>query len=312
MSYVYTYTCRIEEQSLCKMEQRSLFGMESDFAHIESSIDIDPSRSPFIKERIAIQVETSQLDEMVERMNEVQCKELTYKVIFISNLDDAPEEKVGFKERQAIARKVGSAIDGRPDLDHPDKVFGIMHVNGRWVFGEYMKSDVLWLHHQKKPESYSTALSTRLARAIVNIAIPNPTGVKAIDPCCGMGTVLVEACSMGIDIVGSDINRVVIPGARSNLQHFGLECEVKRQNIKDITEHFDVAIIDMPYNICCVATPEEQQVIIGSAYQIANKVVFITIEAIDELVLQAGFAIVDRCIAKKGNFERQIILCERE
>ncbi|GAA3334615.1 hypothetical protein GCM10020331_103270 [Ectobacillus funiculus] len=75
---------------------------------------------------------------------------------------------------------------------------------------------------EKKPHSYSTSLSTRVARAVANIAVPDPTGIKAIDPCCGIGTVLVEALSMGINIVGSDINPLVLPGARENIAHFWL------------------------------------------------------------------------------------------
>ena len=75
----------------------------------------------------------------------------------------------------------------------------------------------------QKPEMYSTALSTRDARAIVNIAAPFPEGLKIIDPCCGIGTVLVEAMSMGIAIEGRDVNKRVVWGSRINLRHFGFE-----------------------------------------------------------------------------------------
>ena len=89
-----------------------------------------------------------------------------------------------------------------------------MNVNDKWIFGDYVKSEAVWYRHQKKPHGYSTALNTRVARAVVNIAIPNPSNIKAIDPCCGIGTVLVEARSMGINIVGSDRNHLILPGAR--------------------------------------------------------------------------------------------------
>src|SRR6185369_6412097 len=97
---------------------------------------------------------------------------------------------------------------------HPERVFGIVIIGGRWYFGTYMESEAVWFHHVKKPRSYSTSLSTRVARAVANIAVPNPDGVKAIDPCCGIGTVVVEALSMGIDIVGRDINPLVVIGSR--------------------------------------------------------------------------------------------------
>ena len=178
-----------------------------------------------------------------------------------------------------IEREIGLHIPGEAELINPELLFGIMYVNGRWVFGKYFKNEAIWLQHQKKPHSYSTALSTRVARSVANIAVPNPTGIKAIDPCCGIGTVLVEALSMGIDIVGSDINHLILPGVRENIAHFGLVGEVTLKDIRNVTDSYDVAIIDMPYNLCSVITPEEQLEMLQSTRRFANKVVIITIEA---------------------------------
>ncbi|WP_192892969.1 TRM11 family SAM-dependent methyltransferase [Planococcus salinus] len=65
-----------------------------------------------------------------------------------------------------------------------------------------------------------------MARAVANIAVSEPAGVKAIDPCCGIQTKLVEALSMGIDIVRRDINPIVIHGSRENIAYFGLTGKV--------------------------------------------------------------------------------------
>ncbi len=306
--YVYTYGWTKEERSLCRLEQRSFFGFDSESSNIESGVRIDPSRSPFIRARIDVMYEGESVDQIAVNLKQLKIKGATYKVVVVKN-EDQPSF-IDYKERLQLARIVGSQIDGEPNLSKPDRIFALMHVNGRWVFGEYYKNNAIWLRHQKKPHSYSTALSTRLARAVVNIAVPRPEGVKVIDPCCGMGTVLVEACSMGIHIVGSDLNWLVMPGARGNLAHFGYECEVKRTDIKKIDEFYDVAIIDMPYNICCVATPEEQLEIIESARKVAQKVVFITTEEIDMTLRAVGFTIIDRCVAQKGTFTRQILVCE--
>ena len=146
--------------------------------------------------------------------------------------------------------------DGEPDLNHPDLIFGLVTLGGRWYFGIYHKSESVWLHHLKKPREYSTALSTRVARAIANIAVPNPKGIQAIDPCCGIGTVLVEALSMGIDIVGRDINPLVTSGSRENVAHFGYTCDVTVGPISEVTKNYDVAIIDMPYNLVTYVTPD--------------------------------------------------------
>ncbi|WP_170220266.1 TRM11 family SAM-dependent methyltransferase [Paenibacillus anaericanus] len=307
--FIYTYACRVDEQSLCQLELRSLFGMEPPASILQSEISIDPSRSPFLKERIEVLYEGDTLPDILEQVQEIQMNDATFKVIFVKTNDLDPTEKVEYTDRRAIEREMGMHITGEADVHHPDHEFGLVTLGGRWFFGHYVKNKATWLHHMKKPRSYSIALNTRVARAAVNIAVPNPVGIKAIDPCCGIGTVLVEALSMGIDIVGGDINPFIARGARENIAHFGFQCEVTLGAISTISEHYDVAIIDMPYNLFSTTTPEEQLSILQHTRRIATKAVIITIEPIDEMIATAGFTITDRGVAKKGNFTRHILVC---
>jgi tRNA G10 N-methylase Trm11 len=308
-TYIYTYAYSMDERSLCALEMRSLFGEMSQSIVLESFVKIDPSRSPFIKERITVIFTAESLEELFLQVEALQLNGTTFKVTYVKNNGQAKSEKAGFEKRRLIEREIGLHINGKADLRHPDRWFGVMDVNGRWVFGEYLKSESVWFRHQQKPNGYSTALNTRVARAVVNIAIPNPNGIKAIDPCCGIGTVLVEARSMGIDIVGSDRNQLIIPGARENMAHFGLTGEIHVGDIRDITTYYDVAIIDLPYNLCSVITAEEQLEIFQSARRFANRVVVVTVEPIDEILIQAGFSIIDRAVAKKGLFIREVLVC---
>jgi tRNA G10 N-methylase Trm11 len=308
-SYIYTLACSEDERSLCALEMRSLFGEASQSNFLESFVKIEPSRSPFIKERIAVLYKADSLEDLFIQVENLQLSGATFKVTYVKNSGQAKSEQEGFENRRAIERKIGLHVNGQADFRQPDQLFGVMNVNGGWVFGEYVKSKSVWFRHQQKPNGYSTALNTRVARAVVNIAIPNPNGIKAIDPCCGIGTVLVEARSMGMDIVGSDRNPLILPRARENMIHFGLSGEINLADIRDITNHFDVAIIDLPYNLCSVITPDEQLEMLQSARRFANKVVVVTVEPIDEILLKAGFSIIDRAIAKKGLFIREVIVC---
>ncbi|WNF38271.1 methyltransferase domain-containing protein [Bacillaceae bacterium IKA-2] len=250
---------------------------------------------------------------MADIVNQVEGYKIsgsTFKVIFVKNKDLDPLEKVRFETRRKIEREIGLVIDGDVDLDKPERMFCIMKVNGRFVFGEYFISESIWLKHQDKPQNYSVALGTRLARAVANIAVPNPKDIKAIDPCCGIGTVLIEALSLGIDIVGRDLNPLVLPGARENIAYFGLNCEVTLGDIREVTGNYDVAIIDMPYNLSSVLPPEVQLEMLQSARSFAKKLVVITLEPIDSVLEKAGFIIIDRCDAKKWTLTRQVIVCE--
>ncbi|WP_307341047.1 TRM11 family SAM-dependent methyltransferase [Metabacillus malikii] len=308
-NYLYTFNYAEEEHYLCELEVRSLFRSNLHSFVLESKINIDPSRSPFIKEKIEILFSCDTIEELIKNIREMPLLEDTFKVIGINYRDIGDQDKLGFKERKRIARQVAYFIPGVANLGQPEIVFAITKVKGKWFFGYYSENQGTWLKHQQKPHNYSTALPTRVARALVNIAVPKLAGVKAIDPCCGIGTVLIEALSMGVDITGSDFNPLVMKGIRENLKHFGLSGPVFLRDIRDITEKYEVAIIDMPYNLCSVVSDKEKFEMLQSARGFAKKMVIVTTEDIDGILNEVGFEIEDRCEVAKGKFIRQIIVC---
>lgn len=309
-TYIYTYVHPKDEFDLCRMEMRAFFKKDTDSNYIISDVKIDPSRSPFIAERLEVLYEDSDLNTIKKFVEDLKVNEATFKVICLNEIDLGDTKKIPHSERRVIEREVGLCINGEPELDNPNMVFGIILLDGRWYFGNYEKSESIWLKHLQKPHSYSTALSTRVARAIANIAVPQPENVHVIDPCCGIGTVLIEALSMGINIEGRDINYRVCQGSKENIAYFGLTGNVTLGPISEVTEHYDVAIIDLPYNLFTHSTVEEQFDIVKHARRIADQVVIVTVETIDHLIAEAGFEIVDRSVAKKQAFIRQVILCK--
>ena len=309
--FIYTYAYHQDEKDLCQLEMRAFFGKDSEEKVVKSKRGIAPGRSPFIKERIEVLFEGEELPHILKQAAEINMGNATFKVIFPKINGLATSDKVEYAEKREIERQIGFVITGKADVHNPDVTFGLIPFDGRWYFGLYELSESVWFKHQKKPREYSTALSTRVARALANIAVPDPVGVKAIDPCCGIGTVLVEALSMGIDIVGRDINPLVVDGSRENIAHFGLSGAVDLGAIADIDKQYDVAIIDMPYNLYTHATSLEQQDILKHALPFTEKLLVVTIDPIDHMIEGAGFTITDRCIAKKSLFLREILVCER-
>ena len=308
-SFIYTYSYNEGEASLCRLEMRVLFGHNDTSAIVESSRKIDPSRSPFLRERIDVLYEASSLDNLLSQLDGLEVSNATYKVVFVHNPDLPKAQKVRFEERRDIERKIGLQLIGEPALKNPDKQFAILNTTKGWTFGLYTKTEPVWLFHQKKPNMYSTALNTRTARAVVNIAVPEPDGIEAIDPCCGIGTVVVEALSMGINMEGSDVNPLVLGGARENIAHFGLDGKISLQDIQNVSGKYDAAVIDMPYNLCSVISETEKLEMLQSARRIAKRVVIVTIEPLDTILKEAGFTIQDRCTVKKGMvFSREVIL----
>ena len=309
-AFIYTYAYNDAERSLCHLEMRSFFGKDTELKILKSDIKIDPNRSPFMKGRLEILADGDEVEEIIAQASAFGSEEETNKVIFLKINDRQGQDKIENKERLHIERAIGSEMQGDFDLHNPDQLYAIVPFGGRWYFGLYCKSEPIWFHHMKKPKEYSTALSTRVARAVANIAVPHPEGIRAIDPCCGIGTVLLEALSMGIDIVGRDINPLVCVGSRENIAYFGLTGDVQKGAIEDITETYDVAIIDLPYNLYTHASWDEQFEILKHARRIAKKVVIVTIESMDERLKTVGFQITDRCITKKQQFSREIVVCQ--
>jgi len=79
--------------------------------------------------------------------------------------------------------------------------------------------------------------------------------------------------------------------------------------MRDIKEKYDAAIIDLPYGLFTPTTLKEQTDIINYSRKIANKLVLITFEDMDEYIKSAGFKIIDSSFVCKGNFKRFVRVC---
>ncbi|RUS49033.1 TRM11 family methyltransferase [Cohnella sp. AR92] len=312
-NYLYTYASHEDEESLCRLELTALLGVEppTGLPILRSPVLIDPSRSPFIRERIEPVCEGDTLEELIAQASRISLGDgVTFKVLFVKKNDLAPGSKIEFEEQRRMERAVGAVIRGRADVHRPDRVFGLVAYERRWYLGPYADNQAVWLKHAKKPREYSIALPARVARAVANIAVPNPDGIKAIDPCCGIGTVLVEARSMGIDIVGRDINPLAAQGARENLVHFGLSGEVSAGAIEDVRSTYDVAIVDLPYNHVTRISEDVERAILQETRRIARRAVIISHRKIEEELAELGFAVESRCESRKGaSFVRHIAVC---
>jgi tRNA G10 N-methylase Trm11 len=163
--------------------------------------------------------------------------------------------------------------------------------------------------HNIKPFSYSNALKVNVSRALVNIAVGNNIGSNVVDPCCGIGTVIIEAISMQINIKGYELNSYIAENAKANLRYFGFDDVITIGDMHDIDQKFDVAIVDLPYGIFTKVTSEEQLAIMSTARRIATKMVIITFEDMKQQIISVGFHIDDRCTVSKGTFERHIFIC---
>ena len=118
---------------------------------------------------------------------------------------------------------------------------------------------------------------------------------------------------MGLDIRGSDINRDVSYKGRLNIEQFGYDpLLITRRDIHDITEHYDLAIIDVPYGVYSHISQEQQLDLINEACHIASNCVAITHVEYDEAFKAMHLSYQHKCYLRKGNFYRYFYVLERE
>lgn len=141
---------------------------------------------------------------------------------------------------------VADAMPYYPNLDEPRHRFLLAaHECGFW-FGEILtSSDHTYRQHETRPYSTSSALPSQLARALINLVTPSAQTI--LDPCCGTGSILLEACALGATAFGVDWNPRMVIMSRRNLEHFGYAADVEYTDAREWSRPADAVVTDLPY-----------------------------------------------------------------
>lgn len=307
--FVYNLKYRDNEKDICLMEMRHLFNEDIKSKYFINSLYVDPDISPFIKGCINVSLQGENLDEVISKIISQNVSYENFKVKYIDI-----EKNMEFNEKHKIEDKVGYEIKGEAELHEPDVVLGITKLNGVWFFGEYKKNNNYCNIHDVKPYYYCNALPTKFSRAAINILIGRDRDKKIIDPCCGIGTTVVEALSMNLNIKGYDINPDIVSRAKSNLKYFDMpENAVSLKDMFSIDGKWDAAIVDLPYGVFSISSIEEQRNIIKKVSTIADRMIIASIENFDADIENDGFKVIDSCsVEKRSDFKRLLTLCERK
>lgn len=206
-----------------------------------------------------------------------------------------------------IAHEVGAEIGGRPHLDMPRVTFLTVVTDEKIWFGKLLsESDGQWTAHNKRPHVTSSSLPTRLARAIVNL-IASP-GDRLLDPCCGTGTIILEAAQMGMNAVGYDINVRMVGAARKNLKHYGLSAEVHLGDARLISGRYDAVVTDFPYGIGLARDTTVDREILGRIRQLAPRAAFVHTRDLSRELVDLGYRIEKVVPARKHTMVRKIFI----
>jgi len=206
-----------------------------------------------------------------------------------------------------IAHAVGAVIGGRPNLDEPRIIFLTIVTNDKIWFGKLLsESDNRWVTHSRRPHVTSSSLPTRLARAIVNL-IADP-GDCLLDPCCGTGTIVLEAAQMGINAVGYDVNVRMVGATQKNLKHYGLEADVQLGDARQICAQFDAVATDLPYGIGLTQDTVGDKEILKRIHQVAPRAAFVHTRDLSRDLVDLGYHVENVVLAPKHTMARRIFI----
>ena len=170
----------------------------------------------------------------IRRIKEYSSKDQTMKL----------ERKLGKQILQKTSAKV--------NLKKPEKTFFGILTNHKLVFGiklaEIQPKPFVERRPRKKPFFHPSAMNSKLARCMVNLAHAQ-TGEIVLDPFCGTGTTIIEAKLIGCQTIGIDVQKHAAKGTKQNLAHFGLTAEavIVADARKPPLTRVDCIVTDPPY-----------------------------------------------------------------
>ncbi len=296
-SYLYTFNYNDHHYELCKLESRQLFNKQVEQKCLISNQKIDPNISPFIKSRLDIITSAIEYKEFLQLITDqhIQLHGFTVDYLILDG------DTLAKEDRRKKQKDVGYCIQGGPDFVNPRITYAICNHRNMWHFGVLTKENNDWHKHNNKPYSFSNSIGLVIAKTLVSIAAKGNKEYKLLDACCGVGTVILEACIAGFKIHGCDINVKAYYNAVRNIEHYKYSANIYHKDIKEHNQKYDAAIIDLPYNLYSKSTDGIAQNIIESTSKLATRLIIVSIAEIEPMIVKAGLKIIDfGIVIKRG------------
>lgn len=190
------------------------------------------------------------------------------------------------------------------NLKNPDVRFRVLLTEDKSIFGYIASSIDRGAFEARKPHYkpffYPGVLMPRVARALVNIAKPE---VYLLDPFCGTGGILVEAGLMGINVIGGDMQRKLLLGAKTNLEYYNVDYSLMYEDACNLAlrdESVDAVVTDPPYGRSAAVKAESiERMLADSLKEIfrvlkkEKRAVFVSEREIESIAKEAGFNVVE-------------------
>lgn len=262
------------------------------------SIDL-VSRAAFVHKGLRIVARAPSLDELIAVVANTAFDAERFRIDLHnpSGRLDMPSLKV--------AAAVADAISFDPDLENPRHRFIVAVADDELLFGEVMsEADSSYRRQDDKPWTTSSSLNGRFARALVNLV---PDARSILDPCCGAGSIVIEAASLGLDAFGVDWKPAMVGMTRKNLAYLGCDASVVKVDSRTHRQAADAVVTDLPYGYSIDADEQTTRAILARSIENAPIGVFVAAVDFTERLEAAGYVDVEVCtVTKRAGFTRWV------
>jgi tRNA G10 N-methylase Trm11 len=257
-------------------------------------------RAAYINAGLHCLAEDTTLEGLTSKIAQMSFEATDFRIEFLRL-----SEEIKVHQFEAIIT-VANAIKAFPNLENPQHRFLLMVREDSFLFGEFLEeSDHSYQRHDAKPWRTSSSLPSRLSRALVNLV--SPPAQSILDPCCGTGSILLEAQALGLTAYGADWNPRMVGMTRKNLAYFGYTAEVKLMNACEYELTADAIVTDLPYGRFLKKDDEMIKNILRHASHLAPTAVYVAGNDISAWLVEAGYQDVEVFrITRSSRFTRYV------
>jgi tRNA G10 N-methylase Trm11 len=299
-------TARGERNGLVQAEAKALTGGTPNADGVAACHRIDRiDRAAYVHRGVRIILSAPTIDELRDAVA-AQANTITSDRFRIDVHDPERRSPLG---RIELAILLANALEKYPDLQDPLHHFLVIIGEHNVLFGEIeAESTASYRLHDNKPWTTSSSLDGRFSRALINLV---PDASSILDPCCGAGSIVVEAASLGIDAYGVDWKPALVGMTHENLAHFGYPGTVVQADSRSHVQYADAIVTDLPYGHAIDADEGVIRAILEQCAGLAPRAVFVAPTNITNWLTDTSFGDVQvHTVMKRRGFTRWIHVAE--
>ncbi len=213
---------------------------------------------------------------------------------------------INYQKRMDITKEIANILPGEGTIKNQSINLIWAYIDNKWILGEIKYNPYSYKKRIDKPFQYSNSLTTRLSHQIIELCNLVFKEGTIIDPCCGIGTVVIEGLIKNRDIVGTEISYLIANNAKENLKHFKFDpSKINKQNMLENNNKYDILILDMPYGFYTSAKQSDQINILNHSLKMANNIILVSTKEYSEFP-NKNFKKILEVNLRKNNLVRYI------